>query len=149
MSLLTMGIISTIFVLMLLALFLKLPEVLKNIFMFIGAIGFIFIVCLGFGIYATINTKNIMIEEVKKDTVIRYNKTLYVELVNGHTLQYDSKLAFDLIDNSTKFYIVKHYNYYNSEKSSEGYYITNNCDELKEIEINKKIEPIKFKNRLK
>lgn len=74
---------------------------------------------LGFGLFAATLNYSHKIEQVTIDTLVKSPTILYVELINGKRLEYDTKKEYDEINMNTKIYKVTYFNHYGYELNTE------------------------------
>jgi hypothetical protein len=141
MSLLTMGIITTVLIIML-VIGIILDEFkydnLKGVLILISIIGIIIFGIFGFGMYATNHYDKMYVEKIEPDTTVKTEYKVYVEFEDT-TLQYNDVENYKNIDSNTVWYNIKYYDMYgyNRVEKFTNDKIFENC------ELNKKIDIIK------
>ena len=79
----------------------------------ISIFGLIIIGIAGFGVHCGDGTEHIKIEKTNKFFVVKSKISTYVEF-DTTTIKFTSKKDYDLINDSTFFYKITYFNYYNN-----------------------------------
>jgi len=134
---LTLSIIlaSLIITIILCLIFYNDDNMFLRILFAISITGIIFIVAFGFGMFFTLSSEKIKIENVKKTTILKSKTTVYVE-IEKEKVSYTEKSEYDDITDSTQFYKITYYNYYGGVNKTVYSYDTIYKNKQKNIKIN-------------
>ena len=143
MSLLTLGILGVVSIIIFFIGFGIDNEDWRYVFFIVGVIGIVAVGGGGFGAHATSNYKYMVVEKIKPITVVKTDSRVIVEFyVDNEIYKYESEEIIDYttVTDSTKFYLVRYYNYYGYEQTL----ITTYNKTFGSVEFGKKVEAIEI-----
>jgi hypothetical protein len=138
MSILTMSILAVIFAIFLVICILidDYNEGWKIVTGVIGGAGLFFLGIFGFGVHGTETGMTMIVNEIKADTIMKSNTTVYVEFEKGSYKREYIRTYEDDINDSTKFYKVTYFNLYGYENET----FISASEKYAEVEKGKEVE---------